>query len=268
MKIIDAHFHYNFASEGFNKIAVEAGHLNTREHLLDAFEKNGVVHGIVMGNSNIDTDLADFPECLSYCVGVDQQSLNGDQDASLARVESHLQRKNCVGIKLYPGYSRIYVTDRKLDPYYLLAQKYDKPVAIHTGATASSNALLKYSHPLELDELAVNFPKVRFVMCHMGNPWLQDAGAVLEKNANVTADLSGLLVGRLPIEFYEEHNSYLTILRSWIEYVDDYSNFMYGTDWPLVNISDYIDFISRVIPEKYHEKIFFENANRIYQLGL
>ena len=268
MKIIDAHFHYNFANEYFGRIAVEAGHINTREHLLETFEKHNIVHGIVMGNNNIDTDLADFPSCLSYCVGVDQQALNGDQDASLARVEDHLQKKNCVGIKLYPGYSHIYVSDRKFDPYYLLAQKYDKPVAIHTGATASSNALLKYSHPLEMDEIAVRFPKVRFVMCHMGNPWLQDAGAVLEKNPNVTADLSGLLVGKLPLEFYEEHNTYLTFLRTWIEYVDDYSCFMYGTDWPLVSIPAYIDFIARVVPEKYHEMIYFENANRIYQLGL
>lgn len=268
MKYIDAHFHFCPGFENFHQNAQNAGHLNTKEHLLEAFRQNNIVHGIVMGNHDLDVDCPTFPDCFSYCVGVEQGALDGNQEASLARVEEHLRQERCVGIKLYPGYSHIYVSDRQLDPYYLLAEKYDKTVAIHTGATATSHSLLKYSHPLELDEIAVRFPKVRFVMCHMGNPWLQDAGAVLEKNSNVFADLSGLLVGRLPIDFYEEHSTYLTLLKTWIEYVDDYSCFMYGSDWPLINIPDYITFISRVIPEKYQEAVFFDNASRIYQLGL
>ena len=43
-----------------------------------------------------------------------------------------------------------------------------------------------------------NIPDVQFVMCHIGNPFLQDAIAVLEKNHNVAVDLSGLLEGKIP----------------------------------------------------------------------
>ncbi len=46
-----------------------------------------------------------------------------------------------------------------------------------------------------MDEVAVDFPGVRFVLAHFGNPWLIDAAEVLFKNANVWADLSGLFVG-------------------------------------------------------------------------
>ena len=35
----------------------------------------------------------------------------------------------------------------------------------------------------------------RFVMCHVGNPWMIDAAEVIYKNMNVWADLSGLMVG-------------------------------------------------------------------------
>lgn len=268
MKYIDAHLHFCPDSLHFQDIARDAGHQNTREHLLQVCKQNQIVHCIVMGNTDLDENWQQYPDCFSFCVGVDQQALSGNPEQSLARVEAFLQQQRCVGIKLYPGYSHIYLSDPLLHPYYRLAQKYDKPVAIHTGAVANSRALLKYSHPLLLDEVAVTFPQVRFVMCHMGNPWLQDAAAVLEKNFNVSADLSGLLVGRLPIRFYEEHESYLTLLKTWIEYVDDYSRLMYGTDWPLVNIPDYQNFISRVIPERHQQKVFFENANQIYQLGL
>ena len=50
--------------------------------------------------------------------------------------------------------------DDSLAPLYRLAAKYDKPVAVHTGLTAMSSAILKYSHPLVLDEAAAKFPSV------------------------------------------------------------------------------------------------------------
>ena len=43
---------------------------------------------------------------------------------------------------------------------------------------------------------------------------------------------------------------------------------MYGTDWPIVNLEEYIRFIQHLVPEKHWDKVFFENANRIYGLGL
>ena len=105
-------------------------------------------------------------------------------------------------------------------------------------------------------------------MCHFGNPWFQDAAAVLEKNNNVYADLSGILVGKLDIDVYVQKKSgYINYLKTWLAYVDDYSKFMYGTDWPLCNMRDYIEFISRIIPEQHHYKVFCENAKNVYKMG-
>ena len=67
------------------------------------------------------------------------------------------------------------------------------PVAVHTGDTAFSDARLKYAHPLTVDEAAADFPDVKFVICHCGNPWFADATEVAAKNPNVYIDLSGLL---------------------------------------------------------------------------
>ena len=60
----------------------------------------------------------------------------------------------------------------------------------------------------------------------------------------------------------------MALLRTWMAYVDDYSRFLFGTDFPAVNIGNYIDFIRRLVPEEHHAAIFFDNANRVYQLGL
>lgn len=270
MKIIDAHLHFVPGDEYFGQIAAAAGHQNTAAHIRAEYEKLGVVCGIVMGNRKLEPEYHRYPEFLRYCIGIDSFYLTKhDIEDSYHQMEQNLKRSNCVGIKLYPGYSPIYVTDPVYDRVYELAEAYHKPVAIHTGETATPQAFLKYSHPLTLDEAAAAHPGVQFVMCHFGNPWLMDAAAVISKNKNVAADISGLLAGRVNVpDFLAAKRGYAEALRTWLDYLGEYDQVMFGTDWPLVNLRDYIEFAGALVPEKYHEKFFFENANRIYRLGL
>jgi predicted TIM-barrel fold metal-dependent hydrolase len=270
MKRIDAHIH--FCQEPyFDQIAAAAGHRNTEKHLKDQYKEHNIVHGVVMGNRSLALDAHQYPDFLSYCIGLDSTCFAADhveQQAYL--VEKHLQRKNCVGIKLYPGYNHFFIYEPMVDSFYQLAMQYKKPVAVHTGLTATSNALLKYSHPMVLDEAAVRYPQVQFIMCHIGNPWIADAIAVIEKNKNVAADLSGLLEGRIASmpDFFAQKHGYVDYLKMWLEYLNDYERLLYGTDWPLANISNYLEFVARIIPERHQDKVFFANANRLYSLGL
>ena len=50
--------------------------------------------------------------------------------------------------------------------------------------------------------------------------------------------------------------------------MDDYDRFLFGTDFPAVNLLEYRHFVERLIPKSEWDKVFFENANRVYQLGL
>lgn len=270
MKKIDAHIHFRPEDSYFCNIATSAGHENSVVHLKETFDALDIKHGIVMGNRSLTLENHNYPDFLSYCVGLDTRVFSPETlEETIQLVAQHLQRKNCVGIKIYAGYCCYYLTDPIYRPFYQLAQEYEKPIAVHTGVTASSGALLKYSHPLLLDEIAVSYPDITFIMCHMGNPWLADAAAVLEKNENVVADLSGLLEGCIDFPVYLKRQAgYMEQLKTWIAYVDDKQKFLYGTDWPLVNQQDYVHFISHIIPEDYHEAIFFENAKRVYQLML
>lgn len=267
MRIIDAHLHFCPGDAYFNGIAQNAGHLNTADHLREQYEKYGILRGVVMGNHGLDLGAHVYPSFLRYCVGLDKGAIGSDETYAL--LEKHLRRDSCAGIKLYPGYNPSYITDRFYEPVYALAEKYGKPVAVHTGTTAGSNALLKYSHPLTLDEAAVRHPYVQFVMCHFGNPWLADAAAVLAKNENVAADLSGLLEGRADLPaLFEEQRGYFDLLRTWIAYTGAYDRLLFGTDWPLVNLGEYINLALRLVPESQYRNVFFENANRVYRLGL
>lgn len=273
MRIIDAHLHFCPDEPGyFSDIARAAGHENTEEHLRREYERLGIIGGVVMGNGGLELkEHEKYPSYLRYCIGLDSMCLRSSEEGFSGRiwdrVELHLKRKNCVGIKLYPGYNPYYITDAVYGPCYELAKAYKKPVAVHTGETAGTGAILKYSHPLTLDEAAVAHPDVNFVMCHFGNPWLQDAACVTAKNENVFADISGLLEGRNnPDEYFKDQKGYTDLLITWIKYMGDYQKLMFGTDWPLANLEDYIEIVKRLIPEKYHEPVFCNNAVRIYGL--
>ena len=220
MKIIDAHLHLFPQQDWAEQTAQGVGHHNSVDHLRQVYGQLGMVHGVVMGNNSLETGRHDYPEDLfHYCVGLDSLVLDRGRNipADLPdRVEEHLKRDNCCGVKLYPGYNRIWLSDACYQPIYDLAARYDKPVAIHMGLTAFPRAHLKYCHPLTLDEVAADHPKTRFVMCHFGNPFLDSAAAVVEKNPNVAADLSGLLEGRVDLdEYFRVQAGYAGLLSTW-----------------------------------------------------
>ena len=269
LKIIDAHLHVG-EDVYFDEIARAAEHENSMEHLKEQYRIHGIVHGVVMGNLPVEDTKPQYAPFHSYCVGLDSRLCAMDDiEGSLSYIERHLQNPNCVGIKLYPGYSYFYISDDKLAPLYALAVKYKKPVAVHTGLTATEDALLKYSHPMVMDEAATKYRKVQFVMCHFGEPWFTDAVAVMEKNPNVAADLSGMLEGKIPdfAAFRNKKRFYIENLKGWLAYLDCYDRFMFGTDWPLANLGDYIAFTKEIIPMEAWEKVFFQNAIRLYGLN-
>lgn len=268
MKIIDAHLHFCPGYGHFDELAVRAEHENTAEHLEEAYKKLGIIGGIVMGNRGMEPEKHNYPAFLRYCIGIDRSYMREHKlSDAYDMVERNLERDECVGIKLYPGYNKLYITDEAYEPVYELAKAYGKPVAVHMGQTAGSNAYLKYSHPLTMDEAAVRHKEVQFVMCHFGNPWLMDAAAVVEKNENVAADLSGLLVAKVDFpSLAVKQELYLNTLKTWISYCDCYDKFMFGTDWPLANYVDYIELVKWLIPEEEWEQVFSETAKRIYKL--
>ena len=274
MKIIDAHMHLFPAEDpSVQERAQSVGHDNSIQHLREAYKPLGIVHSVVMGNRSLEAEYHDYPEDLfHYCVGLDSSLLdNGNKAISdLAEcVEQNLRRDSCCGVKLYPGYNKRSLSDGIYRPIYELAEQYDKPVAVHMGLTSHAQAHLKYCHPLALDEVAADHPGTQFVMCHFGNPFLETAAAVIGKNPNVSADLSGLIEGRIDLgQYLQDYSGYVFLLKTWITAIHSWDRLMFGTDWPIVNLGEYIGFIKELVPQRHWDEVFFENANRIYRLGL
>lgn len=278
MKIIDAHLHFFPDSESFCATAEKAGHEASLSHLERALAENDIIRGIGMGARVDSTDAlfvppmtlpfapTEWPSCLGQCLGIQTAAITGEnRRATLEAFAALLERPETVGLKVYAGYQHFYVYDAAYYPFYELAEHYNVPVVIHTGDTANARGKLRFSHPLTVDEIAVEFPRVNFVMAHYGNPWIVDATEVAKKNPNVYIDLSGLAEGRINIDdFWPRYQGYIVQLQTWMAYLDRYDKLLYGSDWPLVNLADYIALMRRLIPEQHHEAVFYENAARLF----
>lgn len=275
MKIIDAHMHLSNIEE-FKRTAAELSFVDySYTGIIEEYQRNQVVLGIGMGlteqkqggfpdpdtSTPMGMDLAEsLPPNIVYCAGVNPYKLD---TAALQRLEAEVQKPEVVGIKIYLGYYPFYAYDDVYQPVYQLAKKYQLPVVFHTGDTYSERGLLKYSHPLTLDEVAVAHREVNFMMAHFGDPWVLDGAEVVYKNRNMFADLSGLIVGddknvlRMKEEPYQH-------LRHALVYCDHYDKFLFGTDWPLVQVGPYIEFVKGLIPQEYHEDVFYRTAVKLF----
>lgn len=281
MPIIDIHIHLSDI-DSFHHTAKELSKVDYSAAGLKAeFDRSGVVLGIGMGvteqtkgafpdassPSPMGLDLEEtVPPFLMECVGVNPNRLaGGARLAELDAIEKRLQADEVAGIKLYAGYYHYFVHDPIYGPVYELAAKYGVPVVIHTGDTYSMNGLLKYAHPLTVDELAYQRRDVNFMLCHLGDPWVMDAAEVVAKNPNVFADLSGLVVGDRPhFERFMNEPLFMDHFRRALVYGDRYDKMLFGTDWPLAPIDLYAEFVSRLIPEQHYDKVFYENAFTVF----
>ena len=190
---------------------------------------------------------------------------------SLRKADELLASGRVKALKAYLGYLHFPPDHDGYRPYYELAGRHKIPFFFHSGDTDSVRAKLRFSHPLLVDDLAVDHPDVRFVLAHLGNPWLLDAAQVVHKNLNVWADLSGLMLGAVSAFAEEEQCEMFEEARRDVRkaflYAERPNRFLYGSDWPLVGMTAYRDFIRSAIPEICHDMIFEENARTLFRIS-
>lgn len=182
----------------------------------------------------------------------------------LNSLRPYLEDGSVRGLKLYPGYEPFYPSDPKLDPVYALAAEMQVPVMIHCGDTFTSKGKLKYAHPLNVDDVAVDHPDTNFVICHLGSPWFRDCMEVVYKNSNVYTDISGLVLGN----FTDRFESYMhKQLQEMLTYGVEPDKVLFGTDWPISSMESYLEFMEELkIPAKERQKIMYENAARLFKI--
>jgi uncharacterized protein len=255
LRIIDAHTHTRFTG----KPERTSGIIITQEEYLKELKEAGAVGAVSHTGQNGEGYVDLKAHNVIHCAGVGAK-------VDVARVEQGLKSGQYGCIKIYLGYVHQYAYDKAYEPVYRLAEAYDVPVVFHTGDTYSIKGKLKYSDPLTIDEVAVDHPKVNFVIAHCGNPWIESAAEVAYKNPNVYLEGSALMIGDLAKAGEETVDRYVVKPISWaFGYLEDPSKLMFGTDWPLTNIKGYVEAFKRAIPQEHWNAVFHDNAARVFK---
>ena len=108
---------------------------------------------------------------------------------------------------------------------YRRCEERGMPVLVHTGTSIFPGARCKYGHPMEIDDVAIDYPDLTIIMAHGGRPlWMDEAFFVLRRHKNVHLELSGIPPKRL-LEYFPR----------LAEIAD---RVVWGTDWPSPGVKD------------------------------
>ena len=163
------------------------------------------------------------------------------------------------GFKFHPTFQGFYPNDRSAYVLYEAIVEAGVPALFHTGQTGvgagmpGGNGLrLKYSNPMYMDDVAVDFPDMKIILAHPSFPWQEEALAVATHKPNVYIDLSGWSPKYFPLILVKYAN---TLLKDRV---------LFGSDWPAIMPDRWLsDFARLDIKEEVRPLILKENARRL-----
>ena len=163
------------------------------------------------------------------------------------------------------------LSDPDFDVYMSICERFDIPVAVHTGGTGPDltylccpSFRLRYGDPFTVEDVIAKYPNLRIYLMHAGEVFHEHAIRLMYQYTHVYADLGVLLwVDEIAIDYGEQ------FLKKAKKYglID---RVMYGSDqmvWPhaieksILKLDSY-DFLS----EEDKRKIFYENAVNFLRL--
>ena len=107
-------------------------------------------------------------------------------------MEYWVKEKGAKIFKFYPP-EDTYINDPEIWPFYEKAEELGIVLDIHTGFCWVPPGKSKYSLPIQLDDVARDFPGLKLVAFHMGYPYCDDLNMVAMGHPNVHVCLSLLV---------------------------------------------------------------------------
>lgn len=158
------------------------------------------------------------PGKLFWAVGVDPRRKNAK-----SVLEKGVKEWGAKALKLYPPCG-FYPNDRIVYPLYEKCIELGVPVDIHTGPI-SGPLRSKYSHPLHLDDVAVDFPELTIIATHTGHGSWQEMLAIARTRPNIICTISGWQWWRKasPLNVYQTVRLLMDLLGS--------PRLMFASDW-------------------------------------
>jgi len=138
---------------------------------------------------------------------------------------------------------------------YRRCEERGMPVMVHTGTSIFPGARSKYGNPMELDDVAIDFPTLRIVMAHGGRPlYMEEAFFILRRHRTVSLDVSGIPP--------------LKLLDYFPRLTDIADRVLWGTDWPSPGVHDLrknIDqFLTLPLSDQHRRAVLETNALALF----
>tara|TARA_B100000676_G_scaffold311520_1_gene381718 strand:- start:32509 stop:33357 length:849 start_codon:yes stop_codon:yes gene_type:complete len=109
-------------------------------------------------------------------------------DADAPEAFEHALSLGLKGLKISPTYQEMDPRSAACRPLYEIACQHDVPVMFHCGGAYTGS--LEFADPTLLDKVAMEHPKLKIIVAHFGQPYMEQTAIVMRKNPNVFADLS------------------------------------------------------------------------------
>jgi len=167
------------------------------------------------------------------------------------------------GFKLHPPLQNFHANDKIAYPFYEVLNEAKMPVVFHTGHSGIGTGMpggggvrLKYGNPMDIDDVAVDFPDMPVILAHPSFPWQDEAISVCLHKPQVYIDLSGWSPKYFPANLIQYSN---TLLKRKV---------LFGSDYPLITPDRWMaDFAAIGIKDEVRPLILKENAMRLFGLG-
>jgi uncharacterized protein len=166
------------------------------------------------------------------------------------------------GFKFHPSLQGFFPDDRIAYGLYEAIEELGAIALFHTGQTGIGAGVpggggirLKYSDPMRVDDVAVDFPGMSIILAHPSFPWQDEALSVATHKPTVHIDLSGWSPKYFPPQLVHYANSLLQ------------DKVLFGSDYPLISPDRWLaDFAKLPMKDEVRPKILKDNAARL--LGL
>lgn len=166
------------------------------------------------------------------------------------------------GFKLHPPLQQFHPNDKRVYPFYEAVAAAKLPVVFHTGHSGIGTGMpggggvrLKYGNPMDIDDVAVDFPDMPIILAHPSFPWQDEAISVCLHKPQVYIDLSGWSPKYFPQNLIQYAN---TLLKRKV---------LFGSDYPLLTPDRWMaDFANIPIKDEVRPLILKENAARLFGL--
>ena len=176
----------------------------TQEGLLSFLDDQGVDHAVILAETSpVTTGVVSNNRVRDLCAGSDRltpfASFHPLEVADQAGTVAQLAEEGFRGLKFYPSSLFLFPDDPMVYPVYAEASKKGLVVMFHTGTSIYKGSRQRFSEPIRIDDIAVDFPDLQIVMAHSGRRlWYEQAFFMAERHDNIWMELSGIPPSRVP----------------------------------------------------------------------